>query len=118
MLGWVINTEIPVNNSIKIKKYCISSWIDESQPGSLSGKEKYMPDQDIELLRYIFAFDSHSDLLRHKEYKYTQNDKIEVLKMVSRNNCNLLLDCNNSTQYVALARKNELNCKINGQTCL
>jgi len=30
MLGWVENNEAIINETIKIKKYCISSWIDES----------------------------------------------------------------------------------------
>ena len=114
MLGWIMNSEVPVNDRIKIKKYCISSWIDESLSTLVSNKEKYLPNQSIELLRYIFAFDSHSNLIRHKEYKYTQNEKLDILKIASRNSCNLLLDQNNFTQYVAIARNHSVSCIVNG----
>ena len=42
MLGWKENKNIPMNAEIKLTKYCICSWIDESD-GSQQQKEKYMP---------------------------------------------------------------------------
>lgn len=114
MLGWVSNKSVPVNDRIKIKKYCISSWMDESITSSTAQKEKYLPNQDIELLRYVFAFDNNSNLLRHKEYKYTKEDKINILECCVRNNSNLLLSKNNERQYLPLLLETGMHCTING----
>ena len=40
MLGWISNNKIAVNANINMEKYCICTWIDESN-GSQQGKEKY-----------------------------------------------------------------------------
>ena len=54
MLGWTDNTAVPINAEIRLRKYCISSWIDESN-GTTSNKEKYLPSQDVELIRNVFS---------------------------------------------------------------
>ena len=113
MLGWIFNTQIPINASIKISKYCISSWIDESG-GTISGKEKYMPNQDIELIRSVLVFDKNSELIRRKEYKYSKQQKLQILDACYRNNCNLLLDSRNEKKYIDLAKQNNIPCTING----
>lgn len=112
MLGWVANTSIPVNGTIHIEKYCISTWIDEST-GTFSGKEKYLPNQDIELIRSVYALDSNSKLLRHKEYKYDRAQKKNILSICERNNSNLLLDTNNTSYYTDIAISENIHCKIN-----
>ena len=113
MLGWTDNKSFPVNAEIVIKKYCISSWIDESA-GSTTGKEKYLQSQDIELVRHVFAFDKCSELKKQKEYRYSFNDKREILIALERNNGNLLLDRNNLRHYIDVAESEGIHCKING----
>lgn len=113
MLGWVSNANIPVNGTISIEKFCISTWIDESN-GSTNSKEKYLPNQDMELIRNVYALDSHSKLIRHKEYKYDFNQKKNVLQICKRNNSNLLLDSKNTNYYVSIATSENIHCKING----
>ena len=113
MLGWKCNKNIQVNAEIHLTKYCISSWIDESGR-SQQQKEKYMSLQDIDLIRYVFAFDKNSDLIRKKEYKYTIQDKEDILRSIERNQANLLVDSNNERFYVDIAQDKEIHCKING----
>jgi hypothetical protein len=113
MLGWTKNKSVQVNAEISLEKYCISSWIDESA-GSTSGKEKYLPSQDVELLRHVFAFDKHSKLIKQKEYKYSYNEKRDILKALERNNGNLLLDTHNKRHYINVAKSEGLKCEING----
>lgn len=48
-----------------MEKYCICTWIDEST-GSQRSKEKYMPNQDVELIRFVFALDENSKLIQKK----------------------------------------------------
>lgn len=113
MLGWVSNANIPVNGTISIEKYCISTWIDESS-GSIASKEKYLPNQDTELIRNVYALDSSSKLIRHKEYKYDRDQKKLMLQVCERNNSNLLLDSHNIGYYVDIAVAENIHCKING----
>lgn len=65
MLGWVSNSKLAVNANINMEKYCICTWIDEST-GTQQNKEKYMPSQDVELIRFVFALDENSKLVRKK----------------------------------------------------
>lgn len=113
MLGWTKNTDIPVNAEIKLVKYCISTWIDESC-GTVAGKEKYLPLQTVELIRNVFAFDKDSKLIQQKEYKYNKAEKKEILESVERNQANLLLDDKNQHFYVKIAQDERIHCKING----
>lgn len=112
MLGWVKNKQVLVNENISIKKYCICTWIDESEGGQ-DGKEKYMSNQDIELIRYVFAFNEKSNLIRKKEYSYDREQKISILQSCERNNCNLLVDSRNAHHYVEIALQENIHCKIN-----
>ena len=57
-----------------MEKYCICTWIDEST-GSQRSKEKYMPNQDVELIRFVFALDKNSKLIQKKEYTYDRSQK-------------------------------------------
>lgn len=113
MLGWVYNTKIPVNADIRLEKYCICTWIDESA-STTKRKEKYLPGQEIDLIRYIFAFDKNSKLLRKKEYCYSRNPKIQILKICERNVNNLQLDNANEHFYTELAVSQNIHCTING----
>lgn len=114
MLGWVSNTTVPLNGTIGIEKFCISTWIDESA-GSTVNKEKYLPNQDTELIRYVFALDSSSKLLRQKEYTYSREQKANILQICERNNSNLLIDSNNARYYIDIAITENIHCKINGK---
>lgn len=113
MLGWVANTKVPVNADINIEKYCICTWIDESS-GNTQRKEKYLPNQDTELIRYVFAFDGNSKLIRNKEYSYNQEQKKSILETCERNTANLLIDSANTRYYKEIAQKEKIHCKING----
>lgn len=113
MLGWKCNTSIPINAEICLKKYCISTWIDESA-GKQQQKVKYAPNQDIDIIRYVFAFDKDSDLIKQKEYRYSVEEKKEILKIIEKNNSNLLVDSNNERFYVNIAQSDQIHCKING----
>lgn len=112
MLGWVSNNKIAVNANINMEKYCICTWIDESS-GSQQSKEKYMPGQNVELLRYVFALDENSKLIRKKEYTYNRSQKKEILRSCERNSSNLLVDIMNSHHYINLAVSDGIHCKIN-----
>lgn len=113
MLGWVSNNKVSVNANIMMEKFCICTWIDEST-GSQQSKEKYMPDQNVELIRFVFALDANSKLIRKKEYIYTHSQKKEILKSCERNNSNLLIDSINVHHYTEIAVTNNIHCKING----
>lgn len=113
MLGWVSNNKVSINANIMMKKFCICTWIDEST-GSQQSKEKYMPDQNVELIRFVFALDANSKLIRKKEYIYTHSQKKEILKSCERNNSNLLIDSINAHHYTEIAVTNNIHCKING----
>lgn len=65
MLGWVSNNKIAVNANINIEKYCICTWIDESA-GTQQQKEKYMPGQNVELIRFVFALDKIQSLFEKR----------------------------------------------------
>lgn len=95
MMGWVDNTDVPISSEIKLKKYCISSWIDESG-GTDRQKQKYMPSQDIDSLKSVLAFNSKSELVKEKKYKYTKNQKIDILKAIEANSSNLKIDNRNA----------------------
>lgn len=113
MLGWVSNNKISVNANINMEKYCICTWIDESI-GTQQSREKYMPGQDIELLRFVFAFNEESKLIRKKEYTYDRSQKKAILESCARNNSNLLVDTTNVHYYTEIAVKEGILCKING----
>lgn len=113
MLGWVSNNKVSVNANINMEKFCICTWIDESH-GTQTGKEKYMLNQDVELIRYIFAFNENSQLIRKKEYSYSQIQKIDILKSCERSNSNLLIDNVNAHHYRTIASQQGIHCKING----
>lgn len=112
MLGWVYNSNVPVNATINIKKYCICTWIDESA-STTPHKEKYMPTQNIELIRYIFAFDEKSKLIKKKEYSYDYSQKKSFLQLCERNNSNLNIDSMNAPHYVKIALAESIHCQIN-----
>lgn len=116
MLGWVSNKKVPISENISIEKYCICTWIDE-HGSSLTRKERYLPSQNVELIRYVFSFDSDSKLKKKKEYAYSNIQKRELLSICERNRCNLLLDRNNSFQYISVAKMNSIHCCINGKLC-
>lgn len=65
MLGWVLNTRIPVNQDINIAKYCICTWIDESR-GTIRTKEKY-----------------NSKLTRKKEYSLLSKRLLNLYRRAS-----------------------------------
>lgn len=107
------NSKVPVNGNINIEKYCICTWIDESS-GTQQHKEKYMPGQDVELIRHVFAFDANSKLIKKKEYSYNQAQKIDILKSCERNNSNLLIDHMNTHYYTEIYIRQNIHCSING----
>lgn len=113
-LGWVFNNSIQINADIHITRFCISTWIDESN-SSDSTKQKYMPSQDVELLRHVLMFDKNSELIKKKEYKYSKQQKLKVLNACKNNNSNLLLDNANAGNYVSLCRDYSIPCIINGK---
>lgn len=113
MLGWIFNSLVPLKGNIGIKKYCVSTWIDESS-GSVKKREKYMPNQEVEPIRYIFEFDEHSELLNTKEYIYNIDQKKHILEACERNNSNLLIDERNRHFYLDIVKKEGIHCKING----
>lgn len=113
MLGWTKNTSVPVNGEINIVKYCISTWMDESM-GAYTSKEKYLPLQDMELIRSVLAFNSNSELIRQKEYTYTVDEKRDILQIVERNNANLLIDKRNERFYSNICETDSIHCSING----
>ncbi|MFV0364482.1 MAG: PBECR4 domain-containing protein [Suipraeoptans sp.] len=113
MLGWKKNKEIAINADIKLQKFCICSWIDELS-GQQSKKEKYLPNQDVDIIRNVFAFDKNSDLIKHKFYTFDKKEKEYMLKMIARNSSNLLLDANNERHYTSIVENLDIHCKING----
>ena len=113
MLGWVSNNKIAVNANINMEKFCICTWIDEST-GTQQSKEKYMPGQDVELIRFVFALNENSKLVRKKEYTYNRSQKMTILESCERNNSNLLLDTINMPYYKVIATANNIHCRING----
>lgn len=115
MTGWIENTDISLNAESKLKKYCFCTWIDESS-GTQLQKEKYMPSQNIEIIKNVLAFDKDSKLVQQKTYSYTRDQKKEILLSVERNGSNLLLDSINERYYREIAIEETIHCKINGIT--
>lgn len=113
MLGWTKNKSIPVNAESKLVKYCISTWIDESA-GTTKSKEKYLPLQDVELIRNVFAFDKSSELIRQKEYRHSSDEKEYILRSIERNKANLLINSRNQRHYIQIAQDKGIGCRING----
>jgi hypothetical protein len=112
MMGWVQNKDVQISSVIKLKKYCISSWIDESN-GKDAKKQKYMPSQDIDIIKSVLAFNYKSELVREKKYTYEKNQKIDILKAIESNGSNLVIDNRNAVYYVKLASSHGIHCKIN-----
>lgn len=112
LLGWVRNKDIPIGSSINLVKYCITTWIDDSSK-SYQQKEKYIPNQDIELIREVIAFNFNSELVKNKSYHYSNLEKENILKIVERNQANLLMDSRNEHYYVEIAQNSNIHCKIN-----
>lgn len=96
-----------------MEKYCICTRIDESA-GTQQSKEKYMPGQDVELIRFVFALDENSKLIRKKEYTYNRSQKKAILESCARNNSDLLVDTINALYYAEIAIADGIHCKING----
>lgn len=115
MLGCLSNKTISITGDISLNKFCISSWIDEHD-SSVRLREKYMPLQDIELVHTVLAFDSSSNFVYQKDYKYQKDVKKRILESVSRNNANLLINKRNENNYVKIAKDNGIHCSINGVT--
>lgn len=113
MLGWVYNDSVSVNGNVSIKKYCICTWIDEST-GTTTSREKYMPSQNIELIRDVMAFDTNSKLIKEKHYKYDHATKTMLLRSCERNGSNLIIDSRNVHYYTEIAMSQNIHCKING----
>lgn len=113
MMGWIDNKDVIISQEIKLKKYCIASWIDEST-GNQAQKEKYMPSQDIDLIKSVLAFDKNSELIKEKKYTYNRSQKINILKCIERNGSNLLVDTTNERHYKNIALSDKIHCKING----
>lgn len=114
-MGWVEdnNNIINVNSESKLKKYCIATWIDESGNNSAQ-KEKYMPRQDIDLLKTIIALDKNSALVKEKKYTYNYIQRKDILQAIERNNSNLLVDNLHKRFYEDIARSEAIHCRING----
>lgn len=112
MLGCKDNTQIVITEEIKLKKFCISSWMDENGHDVIQ-KEKYMPKQDVELVHTILAFDTSSNFVVQKDYQYPKETKKQILEAVSRNNSNLLINKNNKNNYVKIAKDFGIHCSIN-----
>lgn len=113
MTGWLENTDIKINSESTLKKYCICTWIDEST-GTEQQKEKYMPLQNIDIIKSVLAFDKDSKLIKQKTYSYTRAQKKEILLSIERNNSNLLVDSVNEKYYKDIAISENIHCRING----
>ena len=113
MLGWKRNKDVQVGSEIKLVKYCITTWIDESN-GNISGKEKYLPNQDVDLIKEVLAFNKNSELIKQKTYHYSSKNKENLLKVLERRNANLLIDSRNQYYYITIAQEQNIHCKING----
>ena len=113
-MGWVDDSDIVINSESKLKKYCIATWIDESG-NSTTQKEKYMPNQNIDLLKSILALDKNSILIREKTYTYSYAQRKDLLLSIERNNCNLLVDNAHKRSYEEIAEQHSIHCKINGK---
>lgn len=112
-MGWVEDSDISINSESKFKKYCITTWIDESGK-STRQREKYMPNQDIDLLKGIIALNRDSILVKEKKYTYNRLQKKNILLSIARNNSNLLIDNMHKRFYEEIAIQDSIHCKING----
>lgn len=115
MLGCLANKLITVTSDISLSRYCISSWIDE-KGNATKNKEKYMPNQDVELVHTVIACNAVSDFVWQREYKNQKDVKEHILRAISRNNANLLINKRNENNYVKVAKDNGIHCSINGVT--
>mgnify|MGYP007030248758 CR=1 FL=1 len=60
-----------------------------------------------------FLFNENAELIRKKEYLYSQFQKQTILKSCEQNNNNLLLDTANAPHYIKIAKDHNIHCKIN-----
>ncbi len=74
----------------------------------------YMLGPDVELIRFVFALDKNSKLIRKKEYSYNRSQKKAILESCARNNSNLLVDTMNAHYYTEIATADCIHCRING----
>lgn len=72
-----------------------------------------MPCQDVELIRFVFALDENSKLVRKKEYTYDRSQKKAILESCERNDSNLLVDTMNAHYYTEIAVADGIHCRIN-----
>ncbi len=113
MLGCIENTMVNITNDIRLKKYCISTWMDEN--GSEERlKEKYIYNQDIEVIKTVLTLGTEANQTEPlKSYQINNKEKKKIIEILDRCNANLLVNKRVLQNYISLIDDNVVNCKIN-----
>lgn len=113
MLGCIENTMINITNDIKLKKYCISTWMDE-YGSKESLKEKYIYNQDIEVIKTVLTLGTEANQTEPlKSYPINSKEKEKIIEILNRCNANLLVNKRVLQNYISIINDTQISCSIN-----
>lgn len=113
MLGCIKNTMVDITNDIKLKKYCISTWMDENG-SSERLKEKYIYNQDIEVIKTVLTLGTEANQIEPlKSYPINSKEKEKIIEILNRCNANLLVNKRVVQNYISLIDDRGISCSIN-----
>lgn len=116
MLGCIENTNVSVTNDIHLKKYCISSWMDEYD-GKENLKEKYIYNQDVEIIKTVLTLGAETNQTEPlKNYPINIKEKNDIVDILTRCNANLLVNKRVLQNYVSVIKDKNVQCMINNHT--
>lgn len=114
MLGCIENTTVNITSDIHLKKYCISSWMDENG-SSQNLREKYVYNQDIEVIKTVLTLGAETNQTEPlKNYSINSKEKEKIINILNRCNANLLVNKRVIQNYISVAKDKNVNCSING----
>lgn len=113
MLGCIENTSVSVTNDIHLKKYCISSWMDEN--GSKESlREKYIYNQDIEIIKTVLTLGAETNQTEPlKNYPINSKEKNDIIEILGRCNANLQVNKRVLQNYISVIKDKGITCSIN-----
>lgn len=113
MLGCIENTMINITNDIRLKKYCISTWMDEHESEEKL-REKYIYNQDIEVIKTVLTLGTEANQIEPlKSYQINNKEKKKIIEILNRCNANLLVNKRVLQNYISLIDDSIVNCNIN-----
>lgn len=113
MLGCIENTMVDITSDIKMRKYCISTWMDENGSDKKL-KEKYIYNQDIEVIKTVLTLGTEANQIEPlKSYPINSKEKEKIIEILNRCNANLLVNKRVVQNYISLINDSSISCSIN-----